>query len=167
MIASYHCPGSVMFLFESSSKRVLYTGDFRLEDRDSVRNLGALHRADGNVVHLDAMYLDTTFFTMNTKYFPKRTESADALVQVAKKWLAKGDDHFIELILPANFGHEHLFTALWMDLKEVSSVYCCNFSRSHSSCARIHRVQRIPTGKQNSEIKMRLITNLDLVARYS
>jgi hypothetical protein len=36
--------------------------------------------------------------------------------------------------------------------------------QKNSTC---YIVQRIPNGKQNSEIKMRLITNLDLMARYS
>lgn len=32
-IPAGHCPGSVMFLFEQSNQRILYTGDFRFVNR--------------------------------------------------------------------------------------------------------------------------------------
>lgn len=112
-----------MFLFESRSKRILYTGDFRLEDASVLRNIAALHDVDGNVIRLDAIHLDTTFFAEKTMYLPKRAESADAVVETAKKWFAGGRNRLVRLQLPAGFGHEQIFKAFWLDFKENGLVH--------------------------------------------
>ena len=63
-----HCPGSVMFRFEtlnssgdSVTRRILYTGDFRFEDQP-LTSLVGLHSATMlRPLDIDEMYLDTTF----------------------------------------------------------------------------------------------------------
>eukprot|EP00127_Corallochytrium_limacisporum_P003270 Clim_evm119s147 gene=Clim_evmTU119s147 len=81
-IDAEHCPGSVMFLFESSDRRtVLYTGDFRYCSRNRLPK--SLQEIAGNI---DAVYLDTTF--AEPKYFkriPPREESIAATVEVLLK----------------------------------------------------------------------------------
>ncbi|KAK9476906.1 beta-lactamase-like protein [Lipomyces japonicus] len=71
LIDANHCPGSVIFLFESSRGRILHTGDFRASP------MHALHSSLQNK-SIDTLYLDTTY--LNAKYnFPHQSD----VVQVA------------------------------------------------------------------------------------
>lgn len=63
MIPSYHCPGSSMFLLESSTKSVLITGDVRAESwwtSSLIKNPHLFPYITG-LRTLDQLYLDTTF----------------------------------------------------------------------------------------------------------
>ena len=63
-----HCPGSVMFHFEtlnssgdSVTRRILYTGDFRFEDQPLTSLVGLHSTTTLRPLDIDEMYLDTTF----------------------------------------------------------------------------------------------------------
>jgi Cft2 family RNA processing exonuclease len=118
-----HCPGSVMFLFfcQSSGKRVLYTGDFRLEHECHWRSIRALHCPRNNtVLPIDSVHVDTTFCDGKSFFFPSRHESAAALVGAVKKWLTRDPNHVALLAKSANFGHEFLLIELSKALCGVS-----------------------------------------------
>ena len=70
-----HCPGSCMFLIEGAGKRVLWTGDFRLNP--ALRELAAA------LPPLDALYVDATY--RGTGYrFPKAAEAVAEVVRIAR-----------------------------------------------------------------------------------
>ncbi|CAG9861951.1 unnamed protein product [Phyllotreta striolata] len=110
LIPAGHCPGSVMFLFESHST-VLYTGDYRIHKND-LRKFNVFR---GKTV--DAVYLDTTFFLEEYPAFPARRDSLRELVRIARDWLDRGQNHHVNLIVCANYGYEHLIRGISSELK--------------------------------------------------
>uniref|UniRef100_A0A8D8NRU3 Protein artemis n=1 Tax=Culex pipiens TaxID=7175 RepID=A0A8D8NRU3_CULPI len=108
-----HCPGSVMFLFETERDRnILYTGDFRLSPKD-LRSLLPLQS-----ITLHVLYLDTTFFNRTYTYFPSQSESLAKIVQLTKEWLERDPRNVISFRLPALYGSEFLFIELARQLQQ-------------------------------------------------
>lgn len=103
-----HCPGSVMFLFETD-KCILYTGDFRV-DAEDMKKFIFLYDAFGNLKTIHKIYLDTTFFLKKYLKFPKRDESLAELCKIIRK---AGDDSMIDLYTSAKYGYEFLFVELY------------------------------------------------------
>jgi hypothetical protein len=60
---------------------VQYTGDFRY-DNIGLETLTALHDADGRVLSLDELYLDTTFCSKSYLRFPSRVEALQVRAKV-------------------------------------------------------------------------------------
>lgn len=96
-IPANHCPGSVMFLFEtlvdgSVGYRILYTGDFRFEDVE-LSSIRSLHQSTSEAVPrplaFDEMYLDTTFCHPKYKSFPKRSEARGKIWEIVHGWVRK------------------------------------------------------------------------------
>jgi Cft2 family RNA processing exonuclease len=67
-----HCPGALMFHIESGGRRLLYTGDFRLDD---VTRAQARALAGPDVLYVDSTYADRRY------RFPPQ---AEAIAQVLK-----------------------------------------------------------------------------------
>ncbi|KAK9458825.1 DNA repair metallo-beta-lactamase-domain-containing protein [Lipomyces oligophaga] len=64
LIDANHCPGSVLFLFDAGTTRILHTGDFRA-------NRAQLSHACIRDKYINTVYLDTTY--LNPKYtFPSQ-----------------------------------------------------------------------------------------------
>ena len=88
-----HCPGSVMFLFEKLGAdgqvelRILYTGDFRFEDKESFRTCTMSLHSDQRPLVLDEMYLDTTFLSQDYLTFPSRKEAEMRVFELCRKWI--------------------------------------------------------------------------------
>ncbi len=79
-IDANHCPGAVMFCFEWPDRRILYTGDFRLDDniRREVAELG----------DVDLAYMDTTYD--DPKYeFPSQEESIEEVIRLVGEHMDK------------------------------------------------------------------------------
>lgn len=115
-ITAGHCPGSVMFLFHtltSAHKNILYTGDFRIHELDPrLPTLESLHK-NGKPIHIDKMYLDTTFLDeVLYKELPSREDSARELRLAAKKWLDKDWRNVVVLKISANYGSEYIYQDL-------------------------------------------------------
>ncbi len=127
-IPAQHCPGSVMFLFEKLddgdgggrevTRRVLYTGDFRLESsatwEDWSRELPALH-GGADPLRIDEMYLDTTFCSDEYPTFPSRQEAMARVWAIVQDWVKKNGlykkqkdkgRHVVLFHLPARYGYE-------------------------------------------------------------
>lgn len=104
-IPAGHCPGSVMFLFESAHCRVLYTGDFRLRDKD-MKNMRILERIRGK---LDNLYIDSTFLSRIYEEFPSRMDSTDTIIGLIDEWISKSSNHTIWIRTTAHYGSEYLF----------------------------------------------------------
>lgn len=128
-IPAGHCPGSVMFLFESD-KNILYTGDIRLNAIDLGKYKTLFHQSDNVKKVVDLMYLDTTFFSPAYSKFPDRSESLKSLMQLVEDWISLGPNYVINLITSAKYGHEYLFSELSKGLKmpihvneEIFNVY--------------------------------------------
>ena len=133
-INAHHCPGSVMFLFERLdqcglvTKRILYTGDFRFEEPTTIESIKALH-CGGTPLHIDEMFLDTTFLSKEYPSFPTRKEAENKILKISHDWLRKNEKKgarkkfIVSFIFPAKYGHErimqHLAINRWLPEDEV------------------------------------------------
>lgn len=102
-----HCPGSVMFLFETASKNILYTGDYRVSASD-LRKYKAFYSM-GEVKRIDKMYLDTTFFKPSYYKLPPRSDSISKICTVIDQWIKQSPAHIINITPSATYGSEFLF----------------------------------------------------------
>ncbi|KAK9466915.1 beta-lactamase-like protein [Lipomyces arxii] len=75
LIDANHCPGSSIFVFETSRLRILHTGDFRATP-------GQLNHVSLKRKHVDTLYLDTTY--LDPKYtFPSQLNVVTACAEAA------------------------------------------------------------------------------------
>ncbi|KPJ52721.1 MAG: hypothetical protein AMS16_06010 [Planctomycetes bacterium DG_58] len=79
-IEANHCPGAVMFHFEFGGRRVLYTGDFRLDD--NIRREAA-ECADVDLAYVDKTYDDPRYV------FPPLDESIDRVLGLVGEHMDK------------------------------------------------------------------------------
>ncbi|XP_062551551.1 protein artemis-like [Armigeres subalbatus] len=138
-IPAGHCPGSIMFLFQTKSHKVLYTGDFRLSPKD-LRNIIPLRN-----LTLDVVYLDTTFFLPHYLHFPSQTESLSKLIDLCQEWLSSNPQNVITLKLPALYGSEFLFMELSRRLGhrihvKQEELRCYRFLASLDNAVTAHHV---------------------------
>ena len=79
-IEANHCPGALMFHFMLPGRRVLYTGDFRLDDN--------IRREAGELAGVDVAYIDTTYD--DPKYvFPALSDSVEQVLQLVAEHMDK------------------------------------------------------------------------------
>lgn len=72
-----HCLGALMFLFKINNKKILYTGDFRLND--SLREkIGLFHKPD-------ILYLDSTYEKFKIK-FPTQEEAINKAIEIIENF---------------------------------------------------------------------------------
>ncbi|RVE44479.1 hypothetical protein evm_010883 [Chilo suppressalis] len=114
-IPAGHCFGSVMFLFKTLNKTILFTGDFRISLND-VSKLGQLHDRNGDPINIDRMYVDTTFFNAKYENFPKRSECVNSALVEIKNWLESSKDNYVALHPSARFGYEFVFNEIFEQL---------------------------------------------------
>ncbi|KAL0044725.1 hypothetical protein WJX82_006937 [Trebouxia sp. C0006] len=76
-----HCPGSVMFLFETAFQRILHTGDFRLGDQErrAMIQHPAMLSAAINLLFLDNTYCNPRFD------FPCRTSAISTIIDTIQQ----------------------------------------------------------------------------------
>uniref|UniRef100_A0A182JVT0 Protein artemis n=1 Tax=Anopheles christyi TaxID=43041 RepID=A0A182JVT0_9DIPT len=115
-VPAEHCPGSVMFYFETKTVRLLYTGDFRL----SSESLTVIERYK---IRPAIVYLDSTFLDRRYAYFPPRQVSMDRIVELCSRWLAEDRRNVVSLLPPASYGSEELFYQLSSRLHQRIHVY--------------------------------------------
>lgn len=113
LIPAGHCPGSVMFLFESKDRTILYTGDYRICPSDYDK-FNAFKDQNGKIKRIHTLYLDTTFFHDNYPQFPKRGDSLNELKKIMQDWIQQSENHIIQLKTSSWYGAEYLF-------KEISN----------------------------------------------
>ncbi|XP_063710046.1 protein artemis-like [Culicoides brevitarsis] len=119
-----HCPGSVMFLLENDSKRVLYTGDFRL----NLKELQKIIPFNEYRNSIDEIYLDSTFLRKNYENFPSQKESCEAIATLIKEWTSLGSNKKILLHISARYGYEWMFIQLFKRLKMKILVKTSEFT---------------------------------------
>ncbi|ENN79205.1 protein artemis [Dendroctonus ponderosae] len=107
-----HCPGSVMFLFETKNACILYTGDYRMAASD-FKKFKCFYDDFGLVKRIDKVYLDTTFFLESYQTFPKRQDSLAALCKIISDWTAADPENYVSLDLPAQYGYEYVFKEIY------------------------------------------------------
>ncbi|XP_050090024.1 protein artemis-like [Anopheles aquasalis] len=114
-IAAEHCPGSVMFFFETTTQRVLYTGDFRPSQAHG--NTSTIRSLRSQIVYLDSTFLDPDY-----THFPTRIESTEKIVTLCSQWLAEDRRNRVSLWLPAHCGSEDLFLSIFERMQEKIHV---------------------------------------------
>ena len=149
-LQSNHCPGSLMFIMErldtngAVHKRILYTGDFRFDNPDlPLTCLRSLHSGT-TPLHIDEMYLDTTFCSNKYLTFPTRQEAEEKIWSICERWIRKNTifkenfrQHVVLFHLPARYGYEkilqHIYQRSAQDWRvhvprTKFSEYLCNSS---------------------------------------
>ncbi|KAJ2941697.1 hypothetical protein O0L34_g10505 [Tuta absoluta] len=108
-----HSFGSVMFLFKKNKKSILYTGDFRMHPND-LPKYGPFHKDKQGLepIHIDVMYVDTTFISRRYENFPKRSESVDALIAVIHRHLHTHNG-CVALHVSARYGYEFVYNLIY------------------------------------------------------
>lgn len=122
-----------MFLFETDTKAILYTGDFRisLKNLENIKQLKELRNHDNVVI-----YMDSTFFKKSFSTFPTQTESVQKIIELVDSWIKKSKLHkgkkvilkmrdfkkscifLVHLKVPARYGYEYLLMELNKTLKQ-------------------------------------------------
>lgn len=115
-IPAAHCPGSIMFLFEYGNKRILFTGDYRLNP-DDLTKFNGFYDSFKQLKPIHNIYLDTTFFSKEYQSFPRRDDSLKEIFRLIKEWIEKSEQHVINLETPAKYGYEFLFKEIYQHFK--------------------------------------------------
>ncbi|XP_053663680.1 protein artemis-like [Anopheles marshallii] len=115
-VPAEHCPGSVMFYFETKTVRLLYTGDFR-HSSDSMAVIKQDH------IRPEIVYLDTTFLDRDYMYFPTRQQSMSRIIALCTQWLEADQRNIVSLWPPATYGSEELFHQLYTHLHHRIHIY--------------------------------------------
>ncbi|KAK4187205.1 protein artemis [Podospora australis] len=113
-----HCPGAVMFLFESEGRSALYTGDIRSEPWfvNAVARSPALIEYSTGLKTLDTIYLDTSF--INDIKFPTKSDGIRELLQKVSMYPPDTIFHFQAW----TYGYEDVWIALSKALKSKIHV---------------------------------------------
>ncbi|XP_013144701.1 PREDICTED: protein artemis-like [Papilio polytes] len=115
LIPAGHSFGSTMFLFKTTEKTVLYTGDFRIRIND-ISKYGKLHK-NNEPINIDAMYVDTTFLREKYEDFAKRSDTADTVIDEIEKWLKKDKNNGVSIYMYANYTFEFILNKIYQRLK--------------------------------------------------
>jgi hypothetical protein len=122
LIDSDHCPGSVMFLFESNNNAVLYTGDLRAEKWyiNSLSHHPSLASYYNGMTHLDCMYVDTTFTYRGTPYIdiPPNMYGIRSLLALLEKY----PDDTLFVFNTLTIGYELVWVAIASRFKTLIHV---------------------------------------------
>ncbi|XP_025208461.1 protein artemis isoform X1 [Melanaphis sacchari] len=135
LLPAGHCPGSVMFLIEAGTHRILYTGDFRVQLQNFKLFKPLLIDKEGNhgPKNISALYLDTTFASKNYYEFPTRKESSSNLIKVVEEWLYQNPDNKICLWMPGYVGIEFAIVEVAKHFKCSIHVHKQKYEELYSS----------------------------------
>ncbi|KAK9467544.1 beta-lactamase-like protein [Lipomyces arxii] len=108
-----HCPGSTMFLIESETTTILYTGDIRAEpwwNRKLAQNSTLNQYCHNNTRKISTIYLDTTFCSPSLGHsnFPTKMEGASTLIARLKEY----PDNTVFYFDAWTYGYEELWILL-------------------------------------------------------
>ncbi|KAL5014675.1 hypothetical protein ScPMuIL_008945 [Solemya velum] len=126
LIEAYHCPGSVMFLFEGDEGTVLYTGDFRWENNQAQGELSL--KTGESVKEIKSLYIDTTFCSPENFFIPCRQNCVEAVLCMVSEWMSQDKNNVIQIVLRAKYGHEDLLVSVAKKMK-------CKIHVSKEKCA--------------------------------
>ena len=127
-VAAYnanHCPGSLMFLFETKNEKILYTGDFRFE-KESYKDecINEMIESLKNQ-KITKLYFDTTFCESFYNSIPSRDLSINCILKLIenqskeKKIAISNDILGSEAILLSI--SKHFKTKIFVDVKSLKS----------------------------------------------
>ncbi|KZS16346.1 Uncharacterized protein APZ42_017968 [Daphnia magna] len=160
LIDANHIKGSVMYLFEGSFGRVLYTGDFRwCEAMMSDPVLKDLSESKG----LNLLYVDNTFEFIGNE-FPTRENCMNQVLQILR------DHPYHRIIFGCQtIGKEDVLLRAVLERKEkvyvpetILSIYrilkmpCDHFTTEQADCAlwfeKMHQISQFNLKKKNADI---------------
>lgn len=137
-----HCPGSVMFVIECHNKRILYTGDFRMNLTEFKKSQKYLMKSDGSCREIHDLYLDSTFAFPNK--MPHRDQSQDLILKVVEEWLLDtASNKKIVMDIHTCIGGEHLFVSLSKLFKTKIVVHEDEFNKFYASIQELEPYFRV------------------------
>lgn len=123
-----HCPGSVMFLLEYEGRRILYSGDIRMTEHDLKKIRGGLTNADGSLIPIDDLYLDTTWAVPSRfNDMPTREDSENTIIDIISESVLSCDDTKVHLFVPSKFGYESLYLRIFKKFKVPVMIHDFDF----------------------------------------
>ena len=113
LISAGHCPGSVMFLLNTSHVSVLFTGDFRFDIGQGNRMKLSNELVPLNDLCLDNVYVDTTFCREGLDFIPSRESCLSVIFDTVERWLASGSSkNVVHFQNRTRYGYEFLMKEL-------------------------------------------------------
>ncbi|XP_026690005.2 uncharacterized protein LOC104265655 isoform X2 [Ciona intestinalis] len=112
MIPTNHCPGACMFLFETDSTRILYTGDFRFNEMVEME----IQKCLNPIRPIDLLYLDNTYCEPSCT-FPSQQEAVLNIISVCRHHI---DERIVFGV--SYIGHENLLCLVAKALQEYVYV---------------------------------------------
>ena len=114
LIDANHCPGAVMFLFESKFGTILYTGDFRYSECMFDKGMLRINRESGLLFkQITELYLDNTYCHPSVK-FPSRAEATQQIISLLESLRSESSSLVRKkfIIVLRNLGKEELLVNL-------------------------------------------------------
>nr|XP_026690004.1 uncharacterized protein LOC104265655 isoform X1 [Ciona intestinalis] len=112
MIPTNHCPGACMFLFETDSTRILYTGDFRFNEMVEME----VQKCLNPIRPIDLLYLDNTYCEPSCN-FPSQQEAVLNIISICRHHI---DERIVFGV--SYIGHENLLCLVAKALQEYVYV---------------------------------------------
>lgn len=97
--------------------RIIRNGNIKRSTIDQISlNASALQKMlpfrQAPLPTIDALHLDSTFFSTRYEHFPTLRASATVVADLCADWLQRSRSHHVRLLLAARFGYEFLFAEL-------------------------------------------------------
>lgn len=87
-----------------------------------IKRLTAFKDVLGNVIPIDTIYIDSTFFNKNYSEFPTQSDSIKMICHLINEWITKGKNYIVSLKTTARYGSEYLFKEIYDQLKQKIHV---------------------------------------------
>lgn len=114
LIQAGHNVGSTMFLFSTTTRNILYTGEVRINPKD-LPSYKHLH-VDDKPIKLDAMYVDTTLLHLTFENQKKRCNGVQRMMFEIRTWLNRDENNAIAIHTYAKYGYEYVFNEIYKQL---------------------------------------------------
>lgn len=88
-----------------------FFGFFNSLHRNDIEAIIALKKIHEEM-NLDGLHFDSTFFSLDYKYFPRQRESVKTIIKLTEDWLDAHPKNVVLLRPPANYGYEFLMVEL-------------------------------------------------------
>lgn len=124
LLDAHHCLGSVMFLFQGHGTKIIFSGDFRLEEvnQSNVAAMRQRNRLFSRLKQPNSVYLDTTFWHNSLRKIPLRSVSSHLIATEAIRHIRQNFKRNDVHIICESLGFEPLLKSVGEELHNDVSI---------------------------------------------